>query len=102
MNLFKSIVKGLDEAIEIEKGHRIGRRKKITVTPVEMYSNIEIKEIRKTFDLTQATFATVVGVSTKTVEAWESGINKPNGSARRLLGLLKIDNNLLKNYHIIE
>ncbi|MBI9015019.1 MAG: helix-turn-helix domain-containing protein [Clostridiales bacterium] len=102
MDLFKSIVKGLDDSIEFEKGQKVGRRNKITIAPVELFSNNEIKEIRNTLELTQSAFALLVGVNTKTVEAWETGTNKPNGSARRLLGLLKIDNNLPKHYHLIE
>ncbi len=102
MKLFEGIIKGLDEAIEIESGKRVGHRKKVTISPIGVYSKSEIKEIRKTLELTQSTFASVIGVSTKTVEAWETGTNMTNGSARRLLGLLKMDNNLPKQYHIIE
>ena len=39
--------------------------------------------------MTQRVFANYMGVSPKTVEAWESGINHPVGPACRLLSLLE-------------
>ena len=39
-------------------------------------------------DLTQSLLAKFLCVSKKTVEAWESGRNQPNGPSRRLLELL--------------
>lgn len=45
----------------------------------------DIKEIRKKLQLTQRMFSLILGVSSKTIEAWERGTNRPNGSARRLL-----------------
>ncbi len=49
----------------------------------------EIKEIRESIDCSQALFAEILGVSKNTVEYWESGKNVPNGSAQRLLALIK-------------
>lgn len=39
--------------------------------------------------MTQKVFANYMGVSLKTVEAWENGINHPVGPACRLLSLLE-------------
>ena len=41
--------------------------------------------------MTQAIFAAYMGVSKKTVEAWESGHNHPAGAACRLLSITKAD-----------
>ena len=60
------------------------------------------KNVRNKMNMTQVTFAAVMGVSTKAVEAWESGRNVPSGSARRMLGMLKTDPNLPEKYNIIE
>ena len=38
--------------------------------------------------MTQAVFASYLGVSTKTVEAWELGRTHPTGPANRLIGIL--------------
>ena len=43
-----------------------------------------------------------MGVSVKTVEAWEAGTNKPIGSARRFLSVLKADPTLLSRINIIS
>ena len=69
---YDSIIKGLDEVIRISKGKLAGRRHKIVIRPVTEYSKEEIKNLRKKLNLTQMTFGQIIGVSKKTVEAWES------------------------------
>jgi len=39
-----------------------------------------------------------MGVSPKTVEAWESGRNKPEGASRRLLEVVQNDPGFLKRF----
>ena len=51
----------------------------------------EIKAIRKSTGMTQKLFAGYLGVSVKTVEAWESGRNHPEGAACRLLSMTQKD-----------
>ena len=51
--------------------------------------------------MTQRLFAEALGVSIKTVEAWESGINSPSGTASRLLELLSQDDTLFERYSIV-
>jgi len=53
--------------------------------PLKEYSPADIKNIRKSMEWTQEIMAIRMGVTKKTVEAWEYGINKPSGPARRLL-----------------
>ena len=89
MNVFEEIKTGLNEAIEYEKGNLKANSKTLSITPLEEFSATEIKEIRKSTGLTQVLFANYLGVSLKTVEAWESGRNKPNGSACRMLAITK-------------
>ena len=89
MSVFEEIKTGLNEAIEYEKGNLKAKTKTLSITPLEEFSAVEIKEIRKSTGLTQALFANYLGVSLKTVEAWESGRNKPNGSASRMLSITK-------------
>jgi len=99
--LFKSIQQGLNEAIEYERGDLPVRVDKITIAPLCNYTASEIKEIRVKHNMTQRLFAEALGVSTKTVESWEAGINKPSGIASRMLDMLKQDSNLLERYSII-
>ena len=87
MSIFNELKKGLEEAIAFEEGKLNARVKTASVTPVVRYSASDIKKIRQDAGLTQALFAAYMGVSLKTVEAWESGRNTPAGPASRLLAL---------------
>lgn len=102
MDVYKSIISGLDEAALYEKGRIKARTAKCTVNPAPTFSAQEIKNVRNSLQMTQATFAAVMGVSNKTVEAWESGRNVPIGTARRMLSLLKADPALLSRYNIVS
>lgn len=62
----------------------------------------DIKAIRKKLGFTQAVFAAVIGVSTKTVEEWETGTNQPIGPARRMISLIQFDPEILQSYHIVN
>ncbi|MCL2486631.1 MAG: helix-turn-helix domain-containing protein [Oscillospiraceae bacterium] len=100
--LFESIRQGLNEAIEYERGNLPDVRvDKITVAPLHTYDGNKIKAIRLRQNMTQRLFAQALGVSIKTVEAWESGINTPSGCANRMLELLDRDNSLLEKYSIV-
>lgn len=102
MSVFESIVKGLNEAIEYENGKGKARTAKCTVNPAPEFTSQEIRDIRLLFGMTQVTFAEVMGVSVKTVEAWEAGTNKPIGSARRFLSVIKAEPELLTRANIIS
>ena len=102
-SLFESIKQGLDEAIAYERGELLNVRvDKVTVAPLRAYSNVEIKEIRAKQNMTQRIFADAIGVSVKTVEAWEMGTNTPSGIANRMLELLSYDDSLFERYSIVE
>ena len=51
--------------------------------------------------MTQKLFASALGVSVKTIEAWESGTNAPMGIANRMLELISRDMELLNRCDII-
>jgi len=46
---------------------------------------VDIKAVRKRYNMSQERFAGLIGVSKRTLEGWEQGRRKPKGSARRLL-----------------
>lgn len=69
--------------------------------PLRDYEACEIKEIRNSLGMTQAVFALFMGVSKKTVEAWESGRNMPDGPARRLLAMVQADPEIPARYGIV-
>jgi putative transcriptional regulator len=59
---------------------------------VKEYSNTEIRDIRVKAGMTQTVFASYMGVSKKTVEAWECGRTHPSGPVFRLLDILATEN----------
>jgi len=101
-SLYESIKKGLEEAIEYERGNLPNIRvDKVTVSPLHKYSAEEIKAIRLNQSMTQRLFAEAIGVSVKTVEAWEAGTNRPSGIASRMLEFVKQDDNLFERYSVV-
>jgi len=91
MSVFEDIKSGLMEAIEYEKGNLKANTRTLSVIPIEEFTPSEIKDIRKSVGMTQVLFAKYLGVSLKTVEAWEAGRNQPSGTACRLLAITKKD-----------
>ena len=91
MAIFDDIKLGLEQAIDYEKGNLKAKKTTMTIQPLESFSSKEIKAIRAETGMTQALFAQYLGVSVKTVEAWEAGRNQPEGAARRMLALTRRD-----------
>ncbi len=87
-SLFEDLKQGLEEAIEYEKDGGKARVKTFSIVPVKEYSGREIRELRMRAGMTQIVFAAYMGVSKKTVEAWEAGRTHPTGPVFRLLDVL--------------
>lgn len=88
-SLFEDLKEGLEEAIAYEKGNGTAKKTVYTILPVIEYGKDEIKKIRMDVGMTQDVFAQYMGVSVKTVEAWENGRNHPTGPAFRLMYILE-------------
>ena len=83
-------MKGLHEAIAYEIGADIGAVvHKRTVIPLKEFTPEDIKTIRHNSNMTQNMFASCIGVTKKAVEGWEGGRSRPDGAARRTLGLMQ-------------
>ena len=104
VNVFESIMNGLSESLEYAKGQSNKARKiSVTVADLPSYRCKEIKQIRETLNLTQKNFAFVLGVSPKTVEAWEAGRNVPQGMAQRFLQMLQFGGKkMLQDLKVID
>lgn len=100
--IYDSIMRGLQEAVDDAKGKKKLRKRTVTVIPVKLYSADEIKKIRKKTGMSQQLFAEYMGVSDKTVEAWESGRNYPSGSSSRILSMMEQNNDLTKEYPFVQ
>jgi putative transcriptional regulator len=84
------IIEGLQELVTVlEKGepldeHFTCRHVRLDLEATH-YSSRLVKETRNLLGASQAIFARFLGVSAKTVRAWEQGVNTPNGMACRFM-----------------
>lgn len=102
-SVYESIMTGLTEAVEdAQSKDKKLRRRVVTIVPVKEYSASEIQAIRKNTGLSQRLFAGYMGVSDKTVEAWEAGKNRPSGAASRLLTMMEMDADLTKEFPFVK
>ena len=102
MSAYDSIISGLNEAIEYSKGLKKAKSSKWEIKEIPEVTGEEIKRIRIASGYTQVAFALILGVTPKAVEAWECGRNKPEGSTRRIIGLLVEDPRIFEKYNIIK
>jgi len=92
---FEKIMTGLQEIRDYEEGKLNLRSTKISIEPVSHWDAKKVLALRQELNFSQSLFAIVLGVSKKTVEAWESGKNVPNGSASRLMEVISKEKDLL-------
>lgn len=87
---YKSISKGLKEAIEYSKGNTKVARE---FRPKQ----IDVKQLRERIGMSQPIFAVSFGISLGTLRHWERGDRNPQGPALVLLNLLSKDPNAVLN-----
>ena len=98
-NVYQEIILEGNEILEKGIGHlRRNTRTHTPLSPVKEYSPHEIKEIREKNQYSQTFFGEYLGVSLKTVQAWEDGTNKPTGTAFRIFQILEQDPHALDKY----
>jgi len=93
------IIKSLQSVIDFQNGDktkcRVRTYKAPDIEPIQEFTKEEIKEIRQKVDLPQTRFAELLGVSPRSVEAWEAGTRKPTGTAKRLFQMIDKNPNAL-------
>jgi putative transcriptional regulator len=96
--LGKEIIEGLKEIIEIQEKRKLAKLNKnsVAILPIDNFKPEEIKLIRQKFEMSASVFAKMLGISSKTVEAWESGLRKPTGAYSRLLQIIIHDPKTIK------
>lgn len=100
--MFNDLKEGLENAIKDARSkEKFLRRTIIEIQPLIDYKPQEIKDVRHKVGMTQKLFANYLGVSVKTVESWESGLNKPSGSSNRLITMLNLDKRLVKQFPFV-
>ena len=93
---FDEIMASINETSEAAQNNKL--KAKIFIKPVKKYDAEGVKKIRTSLRLTQVMFAGLLGVSLKTVEAWEAGRNIPMGPASRVLDLLSEDETVARKF----
>lgn len=101
-SVYESIMAGLTEAVEDAKSsEKVLKRRIVTILPVKVYTSEDIKKIRRKTGMSQRVFAGYMGVSVKTVESWESGVNHPSGAASRILNMMEMDEQFVERYPFV-
>jgi putative transcriptional regulator len=90
------IIHGLSEFAEsLEKKERIADRFTCRVIQLDIqpsaYDPSMVQRTRKILHASQAVFARFLGVSVKTVRAWEQGVNVPSAMACRFMDEIRRD-----------
>lgn len=81
--------KEIEAAARSDKDIGITTKKQLTkFKRVNLLQADDIKQIRKKLHMTQVIFAAYFGISARTLQEWEQGRRKPEGSARTLLTII--------------
>ncbi len=91
-DLFSSLKEGLEDAVAYQRGEDVPG----VIVHERTLPDVDAAQIRKSLSLTQRAFAAILGVSCRTVEAWESGRSNPAPTARKLLYLIQEDHSLVQ------
>ena len=83
-DMFNELLASVEEMDAIVKGKAKPSRE-------HHFSEPEVKDIRERTGLSQTRFATLIGVSKRTLENWEQGRRYPTGPAKALLRILEAD-----------
>ena len=94
-NLYDELKGSLEEAVAFKKGDKSKGRVIVREIPTPEYTASDVQKIRQTLPLSQNGLATALGVSKRTVEAWETGKNAPSNSSHKLLYLIEHDNSII-------
>lgn len=90
-DFFSGIMTGLEEALAYEKG----TAKAETIARKLSLPDVNVADERKKLNMTQKSFAHILGVSKRTVESWETGKSTPSPTARNLIYLISQDHSLV-------
>lgn len=87
-SVFEQIRDGLEDTLAYTEG-RLDLNTVVVPSPPPKTSPGKIAGLRREFQMSQAVFAAVLNVSTKTIQAWEQGLRTPSHASARLLEILQ-------------
>jgi len=79
IDLYEEVKEGLEEMVAIEKGQKEPARVH------RFFTKDDIKALREKAGVSQREFATMLGVSNRTLQEWEQGRRTPTGPAMDLV-----------------
>jgi len=91
-NIGLEILEGLKE----DKKHKAGE---IQLQTTELSDPSPSQDIRKKLELSQASFAALMGVSVRTIQDWEQGRRTPKGPAKSLLRVAEQHPEIFSSVH---
>ena len=80
-NMFEELLASIHEGGEILRGRKAPSRRFV-------FQPADIRAIREGTKLSQSEFASLIGVSVKTVQNWEQDRRRPTGPAAALLRII--------------
>lgn len=87
--LYQRLKDGLNEGVEFSKGKLDLRTVEFPEEPPEIDA-ATVTALRQSSEMSQAVFARLLNVSTKTVQSWEQGTRKPSQASRRLIQIFSL------------
>jgi putative transcriptional regulator len=81
-SMFDELLNSVEQMDKIVKG-------KVKPSRQFDFPDLEVKTIREKTGLSQTRFATLIGVSKRTLENWEQGRRHPTGPAKALLRIVE-------------
>ncbi len=90
---FNELLSSVQEAGKIMRGEQQASR-------MYEFEDPDVKAIRECIGFSQSKFASLIGVSMRTIQNWEQGHRHPTGPAKVLLRLVQSDpESVFKNLH---
>jgi putative transcriptional regulator len=90
MSIIEQAETSLAEFKKLKSGKQ-SKAKKVTIKIKEIpeYNEEKVLSLRRELEMTQTSFAFVLGVSPRTVESWEQGRTKPKKNSERLMSIIE-------------
>jgi len=88
--LFERLRQGLEEGISHARGELTLRTVKVPEEPPEIDAKT-LAALRDRAAMSQAVFARMLNVSTRTLQSWEQGLRQPSDASRRLIQIFSSD-----------
>ena len=89
LSVFEQIKEGLKEGIAHGRG-KLTLRTTTLARPAPALSKRRVAAIRKKAGMSQAVFARLLNVPTRTLQSWEQGARRPKAGEARLLQIVEV------------